>query len=76
VSGPKVTFAEDAVRDHSEAVTPSAPQRRRMASGGEDGDGRGRSDSFPWLAVLAIVILGCVGAFMAYCSWRRRSRRR
>ena len=33
------------------------------------------SDRFPWIAVMAIVILVCVGALMAVCTCRKRMRR-
>lgn len=68
LTGRKVSFAEEP--EYSKAVLPAASQQRATPNGDVD-----RSDSFPWVAVLAIVILGCIGAFMALCSWHRKSHR-
>lgn len=67
---PKVSFAEEP--DYSKVVLPTAPQRSVPP---DDNGCVDRSDTFLWVMVLIIVVLGCIGAFVAFCSRRSKSHR-
>lgn len=63
-----VSFSDDPVYRRPVVSSGTKPKVPRN-------DDSGSSDRFPWVAVMAIVILVCVGALMAACTYRKRMRR-
>lgn len=63
-----VSFTEDVP---SQKQTHDAPLPRGTLSNGSSNGHREHSDTFPWLAILAALLLVCIGASMVYCSRRR-----
>ena len=63
---PKVSFSDTPVYSQPvvSGMKPKPPQNDSESS-----------DRFPWIAVMAILILVCVGALMAVCTCRKRMRR-